>query len=81
MIYSKEQFVRELADVCRDSYDIVKVSRWAHGKYLANSRFMESGLEDFVMRVIAMEEGEEFEFSRDELLHQASLLLLPPQQQ
>ena len=73
--YSKQQFVSELKTKCEFDYDIVKLSRWAHEVFLENCRYLEVGLQPFIMKVVTMQEGEEFELTKQQLLTEAEDLL------
>lgn len=74
-IYSKKQFVDALKAECEEDYDVVKLARWAHGVFLENCRYLEKGLQPFIMKVVAMEEGEEFELTKGQLFAEAENLL------
>lgn len=76
LIYSKKQFVEALKSQCEKNYDIVHLSRWAHGVFLDNCKDLEVGLQPFIMKVVAMEEGEEFELTKEQLLEDAEKLLV-----
>jgi hypothetical protein len=68
MKYSKQQFVRELKDQIDTGYNPVRIAQWAHNEiYLKHSRYLEQGLQELLMQLIAMEEGPEFEISESEL--------------
>ncbi len=75
MTYSKKQFVDALKAECQEGYDVVKLARWAHGVFLENCRYLEEGLQPFIMKVVAMEEGEEFELTKAQLFAEAEKLL------
>ena len=54
-------------------YDVVRISRWAY-RQLTSQREIASELEAEILKVVAMEEGPEFEFSEDELREFANAL-------
>ena len=67
MKYSKKDFAIKLKQQLAGGYDVVKVSRWAYQEYLVHCRKLESGLKPEIMKVIAMEEGPEFEMTEPEI--------------
>ncbi|MDC1143109.1 hypothetical protein OAU50_08455 [Planctomycetota bacterium] len=75
MTYTKKKFVAALRDQCKETYDVVALSRWAFAEYLSNSNKLETGLYDFIFVIVCMEEGPEFELTKDELLAEAERLL------
>jgi hypothetical protein len=65
--YSRKDFGNDLRVELGRGYEIKRLSDWAHKIYLHRSREFEPGLQQVVLQLIAMEEGEEFEFSEKEL--------------
>jgi hypothetical protein len=49
-------------------FEVQALSRWAYQVYLDNSRTLEPGLKEVLLDIARMEDGEEFEFTRSELL-------------
>jgi len=66
----------ELLDRLDDGADILAIAQWAHSLYLNPDTDTSDGevLEE-IMRLIAMEEGPEFEYSRVELREMANALM------
>ena len=75
-MYTKKDFANELIDEVNKNFNIVRISRWAHEKYLDHGSNLDNETYAVMMKVIAMEEGEEFELSKDELLELAKDLIL-----
>lgn len=67
MNYTRKQFAADLFDEMNRGYDVIRMARWAYSWYLERSRFLEPGLREKIMEVVAMEEGPEFEMSENEL--------------
>lgn len=67
MSYTKKDFALRLKRQLIGTYDIVKVARWAHQEFLDHARELEVGLQLEMMKVIAMEEGSEFEMTEPEI--------------
>jgi len=65
--YSKQQFGKELLEELDKGFNITRIARWAFSVRLEHCREFETGLDDVVMSVVAMEEGPEFEYSESEL--------------
>lgn len=74
MTYTKKQFAKELKNRLRYSYEIKGTSQWAYKTYMEYCDKFEPGLRDVVMEIVTMEEGYEFEMSKDELLQIAKKL-------
>lgn len=55
--------------------DYLTISKWAFTVYLNQGRFFEDGLDEEVLKLIAMEEGPEFVCSNEELLLLAEQLI------
>ncbi|NGX47000.1 MAG: hypothetical protein K1000chlam3_00369 [Chlamydiae bacterium] len=67
MTYTKKQFGSELkAKLSRES-DCSDISKWAFKIYTDYGLEFESGLDYFVLKLVAMEEGPEFLLSKEEL--------------
>lgn len=78
MSYGLKQFGTELLGELSLGFDIVRISRWAHGRYLANCRGMDAAVRGTIMQIVAMEEGPEFEMSESELKEFANRLASSP---
>ena len=66
-MYTKKKFSETLIQQCESNFDIIKISNWAHQVFLENCSNLEEGLQELMMKIIAMQEGEEFEYSLEEL--------------
>jgi hypothetical protein len=75
MTYTAGDFARALLNELQKDFDIVCLSRWAMRIYLMHCREMEPQLQSEVMTVVAMEEGPEFELTKDELVQLAHRLM------
>jgi len=67
MIYTKKQFGLELKAKIALSRDFQEVSRWAFKIFTDHGLDFEDGLDYFVLKLVAMEEGPEFLLSKEEL--------------
>jgi hypothetical protein len=67
MSYTKMEFGARLREQVAVSYDVVKLARWAHHEFLNHCNELEPGLQPEMMRIIAMEEGPEFELTEQEI--------------
>jgi hypothetical protein len=79
MSYTLKQFGTELLRELSIGFEVVRISRWAHGRYLANCRGLDAAVRGTIMQVVAMEEGPEFEMSESELKEFANRLALSPE--
>jgi hypothetical protein len=75
MNYGKKEFGLRLKQQLTACYDVVRIARWAHQEFLDHCRDLEPGLQPEMMKVIAMEEGPEFEMSEQEIQTLANELL------
>ena len=71
-MYSKYEFGRELIEQVNKKYDITYLSNWAHRKYLDHANQLDDETDNAIMTVIAMDEGEEFVMTKEELLKLAA---------
>lgn len=71
-MYKKFDFGKELAEQVHNKYDITYLSNWAHKKYLDHANQLDDETEIAIMTVIAMDEGEEFILTKEELLKLAT---------
>jgi len=65
--YSKNDFGTGLRRQLEGPFDVVRIARWAFREFHNNCREMEPELQEVVLKVVAMEEGPEFEYSAEEL--------------
>lgn len=75
MNYQAEHFGRELLCELDRGYDIVRISRWAMATYMKHSAYTDPSLDSEIMKVIAMEEGPEFEMTEQQLREFAQRLM------
>lgn len=75
MSYRKKDFGLRLKEQLAIGYDVVRVARWTHQEFLDHCRELEPGLQPAMMKLIAMEEGPEFEMSKQEIQTFANELL------
>jgi len=73
-MYSKKDFGRELTEEINKNFDTGKISWWAHEKYLDHASILDKETYRAIMTIIAMDEGEEFEMTKEELLKFAANL-------
>ena len=67
-MYTKKDFGRELAIEINKNFNTIRISRWAHEKYLDHCAELDKETDSAMMTVIVMEEGEQFERTKEELL-------------
>ncbi len=67
MIYTKKRFGSELKAKIVTGSSPEEISKWAYKVYTDHGIDLEDGLDCFVLKLVAMEEGPEFSLSRDEL--------------
>ncbi len=67
MSYTRKDFGARLKKQLTVDYDVVKVARWAHKEYLDHCRELEADLVAEITKIIAMEEGPEFELTKEEI--------------
>ena len=71
-MYLKSEFGKQLAEEVNKKYDITYLSNWAHRKYLDHANQIDKETRAAIMKVIAMDEGDEFVLTKDELLKLAA---------
>jgi hypothetical protein len=69
-MYKKFDFGKELAEQVHNKYDITYLSNWAHRKYLDHANQFDD--ETAIVTVIAIDEGDEFILTKEELLKLAT---------
>ncbi len=67
MTYTKKQFGLELKAKLLAVSDYNEISKWAFKIYTDHGLEFENGLDYFVLKLIAMEEGPEFFLSKEDL--------------
>jgi len=67
-MYKKFDFGKELAEQVNNKYDITYLANWAYSKYLDHANQLDEETRDAIMTVIAMDEGDEFVLTKEELL-------------
>lgn len=67
-MYTKFDFGKQLEEQVNNGYDITYLSFWAHEKYLDHANQLDKETHDAIMTVIAMDEGDEFILTKEELL-------------
>jgi hypothetical protein len=80
VMYTKSDFGKALLLELNKGYDVVRLSNWAFEVFMKHQREFEKGLEDDVMKIVAMEEGPEFELSESELRTLAKTLIASSQE-
>lgn len=75
MIYTKKEFGSELKGKLSEGNNYHDISKWAFKIYTDRGLEFEDGLDDFVLKLVAMEEGPEFVLSKEELKSIADQLL------
>lgn len=75
MGYTKKQFGLDLKRKIAIVEDPIEISRWAFTIYRDYGLEFENGLDYFVLKIIAMEEGPEFLLSKNDLSTLADKLI------
>jgi hypothetical protein len=75
MTYTKKQFGLELKEKIVTGSSTQEISRWAFKVYIDHGLEFESGLDYYVLKLVAMEEGVEFSLTRDDLILLANELI------
>ncbi len=75
MSYRKKDFALRLKEQLSVGYNVVRIARWTHQEFVNHCRELEPGLQPEMMKIIAMEEGPEFEMSEHEIQTMANELL------
>ena len=75
MKYTKKQFGLDLKSKIIKNNDHNAISEWAFKIYTDHGLEFEDGLDYFVLKLMAMEEGPEFILAREELLLLADRLI------
>jgi hypothetical protein len=68
MAYTKKQFGLELKEKIVEGSNSQEISKWAFKVYTDHGLNFEDGLDYFVLKLVAMEEGPEFSLSKDDLI-------------
>ncbi|MDJ0366609.1 hypothetical protein QMK33_15740 [Hymenobacter sp. H14-R3] len=82
MTYTKRRFAAELlAELERDlaeaepTFSVVRLARWASTKHFKYQGHLEAGLEDNMVKIMLMEDGEEFELDIHQIRQLATEML------
>jgi hypothetical protein len=75
MTYTKKEFGLGLKAQLLQRNDYSKISKWAFKIYIDEGLRFEDDLDYIVLKLIAMEEGPEFIFSKEDLLILANKLI------
>lgn len=67
MTYSKAQFANDINGELGSCLNVVRLSRLAQKLFLEHCRELEPGLQPLMMKIVAMEEGPEFELSAQQV--------------
>jgi len=67
-MYTKENFGYELEQKLEEKFNVAAIAKWAYEKYLLHNSDLNKELSRVIMGVVTMEEGPEFEYTREELL-------------
>lgn len=73
MKLTRAELGRELSRELEEGYDPVRIAKWAYRLHL-DAREIDVGLEPEMLKLIAMEQGPEFEMSESELIELARTL-------
>lgn len=73
MTLTYREFAQGLRAQIEHGHDVVQTSRWAY-RQLTGARELDAGLREEILKVVAMEDGPEFELSDRELLDLANAL-------
>jgi hypothetical protein len=71
-MYTKHEFGKQLAEQVNKKYDVTYLANWAHRQYLDHANRLDNETRDAIMTVIAMDEGDEFVLTKEELLRLAA---------
>jgi hypothetical protein len=74
-MYTSQKFGEDLELILNQSYDVIKIARWAEHVYTIHCRELSPELDDIIMALSAMEHGPEFEYTEQELKLLAELLI------
>lgn len=67
MIYTSVMLGEALERELKSGYDVAEIARMAFNVYHKHGRDLSSDLDEILLNLMAMEEGPEFEFSKEEL--------------
>jgi Golgi nucleoside diphosphatase len=74
MIYTRRKFGEDLAAALDAKMTIVEIAKWAYRQYLDNMD-TEPGVEEELLNLTTMEEGEGFEMSNADLRALAEMMM------
>lgn len=75
MSYTKEQFGKNLKEKIDNGYSPRQIGEWAFEVYFKYGRDFDPEMDEIVQNLFMMEEGLEFEYSKEELLSIANRLI------
>lgn len=75
MSYTKEQLGKELRKKINDQVSAEQIGKWAFEIYFNYGKDFDSELEEIFQNLFMMEEGPEFEYSKEELMKIANILM------
>ncbi|MCB9497030.1 MAG: hypothetical protein H6686_09130 [Fibrobacteria bacterium] len=75
MNYGNSQFGLDLLSETEKGFDVVRISRWAYERYISCSREVSLETKANIMKIVAMEEGPEFEMDEAEVRQFARSLI------
>jgi hypothetical protein len=67
MTYTAKQFALGLRNQLDMGYDVKRIADWAHGEYLCHGRSFAPEVQSVVMKIVAMDEGPQFELSEEDI--------------
>ncbi len=68
MGFTKERFGKELKEKIESGSSPQEIGKWAFEVFFHYGRSFDPNMNEVIQKVFMMEEGPEFEYSRDELL-------------
>ncbi len=76
MKYEKGEFVDDFRwELEIEPYSPIRIARWAGTIYMFSQRKRDDDLDQFILKLMAMEEGHQFEYTKQQLLFEASELV------
>ncbi len=67
MTYTKAEFGESLLNAVNGDYDETELARWAYELYLDHANHLEPGLYEEMMKIVALEGGDEFLLTRSQI--------------
>ncbi|MCB1067107.1 MAG: hypothetical protein KDK56_02870 [Simkania sp.] len=75
MTFTKKQFGKELKSKLVSGQNQVEIAKWAFQIYIDYGLELQIGLDEYVLKLVSMEEGPEFFLSKNELYSLAENLI------